>query len=368
MQKNMKTTFLFLSSALLFLCCDGEVDEGVETTFYTDTDGDGYGDSNSAVTVDACDAPSGYVTDNTDCDDTNAAVNPAASEVCNDIDDNCDGQVDEGVQTTFYADNDEDGYGNSSDAIDACDTPSGYVTDNTDCDDTDAGVNPGASEVCNGIDDNCDGQVNEGITVCCSNTEEVHNELDDGCTATEPTCVFENGSSPGLNEFSTKCSYLAPLTLFTTSSKYTGNIGGQSGADDICATHAANGGLAGTYFAWISTSNDDDPESRFNRSPLPYYTPDGVLVANDWDDLTDGDALSSTHLINEYGNPRGTDGGIMTSTKGNGQAQLAYGTCLGYTSDSDDYNSAGTGQDDKLTINALINCVTTRHTILCVEQ
>ncbi len=141
--------------------CDGQVDEGVQTTFYADTDSDGYGDPSS--TTQACSAPSGFVSDNTDCDDTDGNVNPGATEVCNEMDDDCDGQVDEGVQTTFYADTDSDGYGDPSSTTEACSAPSGYVSDNTDCDDTDGNVNPGATEVCNEIDDDCDGQVDEGV-------------------------------------------------------------------------------------------------------------------------------------------------------------------------------------------------------------
>jgi hypothetical protein len=71
------------------------------------------------------------------------------------------------VMSTFYRDADGDGYGNESDSTEACSAPTGYVSDNTDCDDTNAAVNPGATEVCNGIDDDCDGDVDEG----CPTTE-----------------------------------------------------------------------------------------------------------------------------------------------------------------------------------------------------
>ncbi len=141
--------------------CDGNVDEGVLTTFYADADGDGYGDA-GATTL-ACDVPEGYVTDATDCNDADASVNPAATEVCNGVDDNCDGNIDEGVLNTFYADADGDGYGDAASTTLACEAPVGYVTDATDCNDANAGVNPGATEICNLIDDNCDGNIDEGI-------------------------------------------------------------------------------------------------------------------------------------------------------------------------------------------------------------
>lgn len=143
--------------------CDGQIDEGVLSTFYADTDGDGYGDL--TVTTQACSAPIGYVSNSTDCDDNNNLVNPAATEICNGIDDNCDGQVDEGCgSNTWYADTDADTYGDLNNfVVDNNPTPpAGYVADSTDCDDNNAAVNPGATEICgNGIDDNCNGQVDE---------------------------------------------------------------------------------------------------------------------------------------------------------------------------------------------------------------
>merc|ERR1711965_999719 len=71
-----------------------------------------------------------------DCNDLDAQVYPGAEEVCDGIDNNCDGQFDEEVTTTFYADSDADGYGNPDISTEACEQPSGYVPQGTDCDDT----------------------------------------------------------------------------------------------------------------------------------------------------------------------------------------------------------------------------------------
>jgi hypothetical protein len=131
-------------------------------TYYRDADGDGYG--NPSVTTQACSAPAGYVSNSSDCNDSNAAVHPGATEVCNGIDDNCNGQIDEGVKNTYYRDADGDGYGNPNVTTQACSAPAGYVSNSSDCDDSNAAVHPGATEVCNGIDDNCNGQVDEGCT------------------------------------------------------------------------------------------------------------------------------------------------------------------------------------------------------------
>jgi hypothetical protein len=138
--------------------CDGNIDEGC-ATYYQDSDGDTYG--NPAVSQVATSQPAGYVTDSSDCDDTDANVNPAATEICNGVDDNCDGNIDEGC-ATYYQDSDGDTYGNPAVSQVATSQPAGYVTDSSDCDDTDANVNPGAIEICNGIDDNCDGNIDEG--------------------------------------------------------------------------------------------------------------------------------------------------------------------------------------------------------------
>ncbi len=149
--------------------CDGTVDEDDAldaATWYADGDGDGFGDA-SSTTAD-CAQPSGHVDDASDCDDEDATVNPDASELCNGVDDDCDGIVDEGDATdasTWYIDYDGDGYGSEAYTADACSQPSGYVADNTDCDDYDASAYPGGTEVCDGADNDCDGTVDEDDAV-----------------------------------------------------------------------------------------------------------------------------------------------------------------------------------------------------------
>lgn len=145
---------------------------GTGTTWYADADGDGYGDA--GMTTVACDAPTGYVADNTDCNDADAAINPGAAEICNGLDENCNGDVDEGLTfETWYADADGDSYGDADMWVSTCDgAPAGYIADNTDCNDADAAVNPSATEICgNGIDDNCDGFAEEGIAATATIVE-----------------------------------------------------------------------------------------------------------------------------------------------------------------------------------------------------
>ncbi len=144
--------------------CDGTIDNDDATdaaTWYADADGDGFGDADTTTT--ACNQPAGHVANQTDCDDGDATVNTDADEWCDEVDNDCDGTVDEDEALDTidqYYDNDSDGYGGAF-ADSTCEMASGYVTDSTDCDDGDASVFPGADEYCNLVDDDCDGTVDE---------------------------------------------------------------------------------------------------------------------------------------------------------------------------------------------------------------
>ncbi len=143
--------------------CNGLVDDDVATYwFYRDLDGDGVGDDSDSV--EACDTPTGYVIDLGDCDDSDATVYPGAWELCNGVDDDCSGVIDDGLTfSTFYRDMDNDGYGDLETTIEACSVPEGYVADSTDCDDSLTGVNPGIEADCaDGVDEDCDGEIDEG--------------------------------------------------------------------------------------------------------------------------------------------------------------------------------------------------------------
>jgi MYXO-CTERM domain-containing protein len=142
--------------------CDGVVNEASAVDarlYYGDVDSDGFGDP--VNTLQSCAAPTGFVSDNTDCNDALADVNPGEPERCfTPFDDDCDGLVNDGTAvdaTPFYADADADGYGALGTTQPACVAPSGFVADATDCDDGRATVHPAAPERCDGLDDNCDG-------------------------------------------------------------------------------------------------------------------------------------------------------------------------------------------------------------------
>ncbi|MGB4829724.1 MAG: MopE-related protein, partial [Chitinophagales bacterium] len=145
--------------------CNGLTDEdAIFVTYFADIDGDNFGDvlNDSA----ACNELIGYVLDNSDCNDSNDATYPGATELCNYLDDDCDGLTDDNLTYILsYQDNDGDDFGNPLIDSISCELPIGYVEDNTDCDDTNPEIYPGATEMLNGLDDDCDQIADEGLAV-----------------------------------------------------------------------------------------------------------------------------------------------------------------------------------------------------------
>jgi len=150
-------------------CNDNNAAINPNTIWYADTDGDGFG--NLSVTQTGCVQPTGFVSNSTDCNDNNAALNAV---------------------TTWYQDSDGDGYGNLAVTLQNCGQPVGYVANSTDCNDAAAAVNPGAVEVYNGIDDNCNNTVDEGFTP-------VNYYLDNDGDGVGGSTFVVNVTSPGPN-------------------------------------------------------------------------------------------------------------------------------------------------------------------------
>lgn len=214
--------------------CDLQIDEGLESTFYADQDGDSYG--TLSTTIKACASRSGYVANSADCDDAavavhpgsyeiandgidqncngiaddavvtppvdadrdgvpadagdcndnNPSVNPNAFESCDAIDNNCNGSVDEGLEKFYYDDSDGDGFGVEEGKLFTCAQPYRYAQYGNDCNATDAAIHPGAVELCDTLDNDCDGAVDEA----CAASDKT--DLEDDDASTDP----EKGTDP----------------------------------------------------------------------------------------------------------------------------------------------------------------------------
>jgi hypothetical protein len=314
--------------------CDGNTDEGVENTYYADADGDTYGDAGS--TTMACSAPEGYVSDATDCNDADGAVNPGATEVCNGIDDNCDGNTDEGVQNTYYADADGDTYGDAGSTTMACSAPEGYVADATDCNDADAAVNPGATEVCNGIDDNCDGNIDEGLTFTTYYADADGDTYGDAAS-TVTTC---DGAPEGYVSDATDCNDADGAV----------NPGATevcNGIDDNCDGNIDEG-VENTYYA----DADGDTYGDAGSTTMACSAPEGYVAdATDCNDADGAVNPGATEVCNGIDDncDGNTDEGVLTTfyadadgdTHGDAAASVeACSAPEGYVASNDDCDDA----------------------------
>ncbi len=249
--------------------------------YYPDLDGDGYG-ANVMAPQSSCVAVSGKVTNGNDCNDANINVHPGVAEVCNGVDDDCVGGIDNGLPTqSYYVDADTDGFGASgSSAIVSCGAVAGRVTNNADCNDASSAIKPTAAELCNGVDDNCANGIDEGNPggggACSTGQSGVCAPGTLTCQTATVTCV--RNVAPGTES----CNGLDDNCNGTTDEGFTGLGTGCSAGLGVClrngtnVCNAAHTGVVCSATAGASTSAACDG------------------LDNDCDGITDEPVLTST--------------------------------------------------------------------------
>ncbi|MFN7144154.1 MAG: MopE-related protein, partial [Myxococcota bacterium] len=289
--------------------CDGARDDDDPdvtggATWYPDGDADGYG-SGTGSTLVRCEQPSGHVAVAGDCDDDVGRVNPAAVEVCDvsDTDEDCDGSADDDDtgatgKSTWYRDADGDGYGAAAGVTSACDIPSGYVRDATDCDDADEDAWPGAAEVCDDtVDQDCDG----ADEVCPVPRFEGAYAVDDGYDVK----MYGTGAGNSFGEELVTGDFDgdgdSDLVVGASNEVYTGSYGG------------VVYGYYGPFTSGLRRARDDDAFLYYNTHP-DYNNRYGQTLHNVGDVNSDGrdDLLvwlystsSSDHVSMYYGGDTG---------------------------------------------------------------
>lgn len=164
---------------------DPNIDWSTAVTMYTDSDGDGHGTGDQPVRT--CFWREGLAETDGDCDDADHTVHPSSEELCGGVDEDCDGLFDEDDDSlnpasllTWYRDADGDGYGDPDQTQDSCTQPAGYVAAGTDCNDSDIYQSPAAGEWVDGLDNDCDGLVD-------NNTVQFDDDGD--CYCEEDVCL-----------------------------------------------------------------------------------------------------------------------------------------------------------------------------------
>jgi hypothetical protein len=335
--------------------CDGETDEddAVDAPeWFADADGDGHGDALTLVR--ACQAPSGTVATADDCDDADPERSPSADERCADeLDNDCDGDVDEDDAVdagTWYPDADGDGYGDLAAPLRACEQPDDTLTYAGDCDDGDPDINPEGTETCDGVDQDCNGLVDEDATdartwytdgdgdgfgdadrpVLSCDEPSGATEVGGDCEDTDPTVnpdaeeICEDGLDNDCDGSAGDCRLLGSLAETTASSggwsgaaggdslgyavALLGDIDGDGAGDAVIGAYGEDGGGSGAGRTWLLYGSSTVASAPLSAAPSLTGPAAGDFLgfALDAAGDVDGDGLADV-VIGAQGDDRAGD-------------------------------------------------------------
>ena len=257
--------------------CDGQTDEADavdQERYYADNDGDGYGDARWAY--DACEAPEGFVDDGRDCDDGDPELHPDATELCDGVDQDCDGAVDEdATELVWHRDSDRDGFGATAGSRACRVGDPAWTLEGSDCDDGDATIWPGADELCDGLDNDCDGVVDDEVDeIPVWYADRDGDGYGDDHGAPYATCGAHDGYVSDALDCDDRDEGVSPEAVEQCTDGIDNDC---DGALDPCAPEAVYGAASGDYLGWA------------------------ILGGSDWSGDGAPDALFSAYLANSDG-------------------------------------------------------------------
>ncbi len=261
-----------------------------------------------------------------DCDDTNAAVYVGATEVCDGVDNNCNGTIDEGAPT-WYRDADGDTYGNATVSETSCTASGGYVADDTDCDDSNAAIHPGATEVSyDGLDNDCDGATDNMKAETEAGWTVIGNAASEAIGA-QAAVLFSDEQGDGRDEL------VIPAPMDGTAGTKAGALAWHDTTTEGLNVNVAKaylfieGDAAGDTFGYGTTSLGDVDHRDSGETEFATGAP------NNDGGATDGGAV---YIYDLYG--------YSWATGNQAVADLTQATLVG-TSDSEYFGSAATEAD-----------------------
>ncbi|GDX78217.1 hypothetical protein LBMAG42_00280 [Deltaproteobacteria bacterium] len=316
--------------------CDGLADDDdpsanpmTMSTWYVDADSDSYGTS---VSVDACDIPAGYASTDGDCDDADANINPGEAEVCDalDVDEDCNGLADDDDPgaaglSTWYRDADGDTYGDPATTTPACSQPSGYLTDDQDCDDTDPAINPAALETCDGVDEDCDGTVDDACSTLCSDLVVlVYTDYGSWTSTTCPSSAGANRTGASVTFTTSAATFYSSVTSLVPDVAIV-DVPSSSLSTSVASgvnNQIAAGGYVLFSFWDLDNSSGSTMRTALGVTTSDIYTPQAMASSSTGTLWNINDTLPAS--IYRYSHNANDNGDILTATSASTSEVLAY--------------------------------------------